>query len=55
MGGFIMKILPSILICLFFLKKQLFYFFVLILSGILIISSGERTSFAHFTILFLVF
>ena len=36
-----------------FLKKNnYFIFFILILSGILIISSGERTSFAHFTILF---
>ena len=53
MGGYIMKILPSLLICLIFLKKNnYFIFFILILSGILIVSSGERTSFAHFIILF---
>ena len=52
MGGYVMKILPSLLICLVFLKKNnYFIFFTLIICGILIIASGERTSTAHFLIL----
>ena len=57
MGGYIMKILPSLLICLTYLKKNNFYFILTFcLSGLLILSSGERTSFGHFAIFsFLLF
>ena len=51
MGGYVMKLLPSLLISLIFLKKEKLLFFSLLISGILIISSGERTSFVHFLIL----
>ncbi|MFL2886643.1 MAG: O-antigen ligase family protein [Candidatus Pelagibacter sp.] len=51
MGGYVMKLLPSLLISLIFLKNKKLLFFSLLISGILIISSGERTSFAHFIIL----
>ncbi len=57
MGGYIMKILPSLLICLTFLKKKnIFFIGTLCLCGILILSSGERTSFGHLIIFcFLLF
>jgi len=51
LGGYIMKLLPSLLITLIFLKKQNLLFFLLLISGVLIIASGERTSFVHFIIL----
>ena len=56
MGGYVLKLLPTVLICLILsVKKNYLYLFLLILiSGILIVSSGERTSFGHF-IIFLFF
>ena len=56
MGGFVLKLLPTVLICLILSEKKsyLYLFLLILISGILIVSSGERTSFGHF-IIFLFF
>lgn len=59
-GSFIVKLLPVVFGLFYLLKdkeknSEYFLFFLMIIAGLLIYASGERTAFFHYLIFFIIF